>query len=904
MRFLFFILSLCYASLSIGQLPTDFYDQLVSKDWDLPVGILFEDSGTGYAWEKGGKVFIIDTSGNKIATPLIDIHEEVGNWRDHGLLSFCLDPEFRTNGHFYLLYAVNRHYLEFYGTLDYIPDSIATKQASIGRVTRYTADPATNFTSTIPGSRKVLLGEDKTTGIPLIHESHSIGTILFGEDGSLLISCGDGNINRGGDFGGDKVGSYASDALAFGVMKPDEDVGLFRSLYLDSHNGKVLRINPETGDGFPSNPFYDPDAPRSARSRVWAYGFRNPFRMALRSGTGGHDPSEGNPGVLYVGDVGGGQWEEINIVDQAGLNFGWPLKEGIIPVWENWNAPTLNLGAKNPLFGVNGCQNEYFSFKQLYAQSTEDGQHFFPNPCDPAQPIPADAFPAIEVPPAVSWSHNEYNLPAKTVIPHYDQDGNVQPMSIKDPTSGVSGEVFDGTSSIVGGFYEAGNFPDKYYGSLLQLDYSGWIKVFFFDQEHRLEKIEPFQDGQNLIVHLAVNPKDGCVYYVGLKDGGEIRKICYGGNPPPIAIAKADKNFGSSPLTVNLDASDSYDPIGLPIEYEWNLGEGVIKSGQNNNHTFTAPSNAPYAHHVVLKVTDSLGISSEDSLLISLNNTPPDVNITSPKDGTFYPMNGGTFFPLRAEVTDQEHSDTEMTYKWETFLHHNTHFHPEPPVFEKNSQTFITPLGCEDDATYYYRVRLTVTDDAKLQTIKESIIYPFCEDPFFELENLNAEPQINGVEISWNVISADDVIAYEVQSNTTNQTIGRIDATSNTNYQIIDSAPIIGLNSYRIKVIRADEVFEYSDNVTAKYPLIPTFNIFPNPVKDQLTVQIKEAKSELVQIVLYDMSGRQILSSFWKATLGEISENNISLQDYPSGVYIFEIRQGDDVLRGKIVVDR
>ena len=82
---------------------------------------------------------------------------------------------------------------------------------------------------------------------------------------------------------------------------------------------RCYAIDPVTGLGLPDNPYYDAGAPASNRSRVYAYGFRNPFRMALDAG-----------GDLYVGDVGEVRWEEVDRV-VAGGNYGWPCFEGADP---------------------------------------------------------------------------------------------------------------------------------------------------------------------------------------------------------------------------------------------------------------------------------------------------------------------------------------------------------------------------------------------------------------------------------------------------------------------------------------------------------------------------------------------------------------------------------------------
>src|SRR5262249_19638564 len=109
------------------------------------------------------------------------------------------------------------------------------------------------------------------------------------------------------------------------------DIGAFRSQYPRSLAGKILRINPATGGGYPSNPFYDGD-PQSNQSKVWTYGHRNPWRDCIRPRTGSLDPADGRPGTLYVGDVGWNNWEELDVARTGGLNFGWPCLEG--PVTE------------------------------------------------------------------------------------------------------------------------------------------------------------------------------------------------------------------------------------------------------------------------------------------------------------------------------------------------------------------------------------------------------------------------------------------------------------------------------------------------------------------------------------------------------------------------------------------
>src|SRR5207247_2094265 len=116
-----------------------------------------QGQGRAYVWERTGKVWIVE-NGVKLAQPLIDITEEVGSWGDHGLMGFALDPAFQTNGYIYLFYIVDRHYLLYYGTPSYDPNANEYNNATIGRITRYTAKASDGFHSVDLASRKILVG--------------------------------------------------------------------------------------------------------------------------------------------------------------------------------------------------------------------------------------------------------------------------------------------------------------------------------------------------------------------------------------------------------------------------------------------------------------------------------------------------------------------------------------------------------------------------------------------------------------------------------------------------------------------------------------------------------------------------------------------------------------------------
>jgi glucose/arabinose dehydrogenase len=139
------------------------------------------------------------------------------------------------------------------------------------------------------GSERVLL----TVRQPFAN--HNGGGLAFDLDGRLYIGLGDGGS------GGDPLGNAQNVAVLL---------------------GKMLRIDVDAGEPYtiPSdNPFR---TTAGARPEIWALGLRNPFRFAF-------DRASGD---LYVGDVGQGSREEVDIgiaARRGGENYGWNVMEGV-----------------------------------------------------------------------------------------------------------------------------------------------------------------------------------------------------------------------------------------------------------------------------------------------------------------------------------------------------------------------------------------------------------------------------------------------------------------------------------------------------------------------------------------------------------------------------------------------
>jgi len=875
-----------------AELPDDFYEIEVSNGWDIPVGFTFDETGKMYVWEKPGRVHIVDTNGVRLSEPLLDIREEVSPFGDMGLLGFALDPNFSENGYFYTAYAVDGHYLRHFGTPEYHPDT-SRLEASIGRVTRFTADAATNFETLVPDSRKVLIGESITTGVPLMQKIHSPGALVFGTDGTLLVASGDGT----------SLQNFEEQGLADGIITAKEDVNSFRAQLIDSHNGKILRINPETGDGVPSNPFYDTGNPRAPRSRVWALGLRNPYRIALRPGTGSHFEADANPGILYVSDVGSGSWEELNVVTEGGQNFGWPMYEGMTLQITYFFNKTPNMDAPNPLFDGNSCTKEFFDFQDLLLQATLN-EPIFENPCDENQSIPDNNNLFLHRRPSICHNNDNWYQPTRTFTPGYDSLGNAIEISVLDNASPIESDTFTGFAIIAGEFYEGNSFPEAYQKSLYVFDYSGWIKRFNYNENHELLSVEPFAEDIRFITHMGVHPQDGCLYFFKYQNT-KMFKICYGGNPPPVAIADANVYYGASPLTVNFDASASFDPNGFPITYQWNFGDNSpLSEIVNPTHQFIAPNSNPYTFNVELTVTDSLGESATDAFIISLNNTPPQVEITSFEDGTVYPISGPTLLPLSADVTDNEHLDSELTYEWQTILHHNTHFHAD--LFDNNKQTstLISPLGC-DDGNYYYRIKLRVTDAAGLASEDEKYLYPNCVAPTFELDDIAAVADDEKITLSWSTLMENGTDYFGVNRSIGDFNFAEIGTTAangiaTDNYQFTDNNPINGVNAYRLEVYDSSENYEYSKIVYVDFPALPSLYLYPNPANDLVTLRFTEINNTAF-FRLYNYLGQGVYKTTWR-TNGE-AQFTLSVADLPPGVYIYMMDDGNTLKSGKLVIE-
>ena len=260
-------LSLAVASPTQAALPPGFADDPVVTGLSVPRDLAFLPSGDILVIENEGLVKVVESGA---ARELLDLRAAVRVSGEQGLLGVAVDPDFP-----------GRPYAYFHYTADETPGHV--------RLSRFTFLNASGPgpLGIDPSSELVFLGD-----IPDDAFNHNGGTVRFGPDKRLYMSIGED--------------ADPCDAQNLSLLK-----------------GKILRVNvnasadPATRSTLvpADNPFSNHSDPNAAL--VYALGLRNPFRLDI-------DPATG---VLYIGDVGQSQWEEVD-VSLGGENFGWPYFEG------------------------------------------------------------------------------------------------------------------------------------------------------------------------------------------------------------------------------------------------------------------------------------------------------------------------------------------------------------------------------------------------------------------------------------------------------------------------------------------------------------------------------------------------------------------------------------------------
>ncbi|WP_299761244.1 PQQ-dependent sugar dehydrogenase [uncultured Pontibacter sp.] len=223
--------------------------------------------------------------------PFLDLKRKIVKLKDEheerGLLGLAFHPEFQRNGRFFVYYSAPSRQSAPNG---FDHTSVVAEYLATGD-NRENADPA---------SEKVLMQVDQP------QDNHNAGTLMFGPDGYLYISIGDGGNKN--DIGTGHVRDWYKDNE--GGNGQDIKQNLL---------GSILRIDVNSGSPYSvpaDNPFADG---KRGMKEIYAFGLRNPYRFSFDRETG----------MLIAGDAGQVLREEINIIRKGG-NYGWNVKEGTI----------------------------------------------------------------------------------------------------------------------------------------------------------------------------------------------------------------------------------------------------------------------------------------------------------------------------------------------------------------------------------------------------------------------------------------------------------------------------------------------------------------------------------------------------------------------------------------------
>ena len=137
----------------------------------LPVGVTWASDGRMFIWQRNG-VIRIYKNGQLLATPFLDISDNVNTFDDRGMLGLALHPNFMVNGYVYVIYVRE--------------DGGDTNDSSpkIARLSRFMADPQ-NPDVALSNSETILFT------IPNDFHHHVHGTLRFGPDGKLFMGHGD-----------------------------------------------------------------------------------------------------------------------------------------------------------------------------------------------------------------------------------------------------------------------------------------------------------------------------------------------------------------------------------------------------------------------------------------------------------------------------------------------------------------------------------------------------------------------------------------------------------------------------------------------------------------------------------------------------------------------------------------
>ena len=573
-------------------LPAGFSESIVFSGLTEPTAVRFSPDGRVFVTEKSGLIKVFANLSATTPTVFHDLRTNVHNFWDRGLIGLELHPNFPTVPSVYVLYVYNKDpnnsQVPRWAGPDVTSDPCPTPPGPTtdgcvvsGRLSRLEVSAG----STVSTGTESVLVEGWGQQFP----GHTVDTVMFGPDGALYASAGEGASYTFADYGqaGNPRNPLGDPPVGIGGVQtpPTAEGGATRSQSLRRVsgpavlNGTLIRVDPFTGAGLSDNPRFSSADPNARR--IVAYGLRNPFRFTFRPGTN----------EVWIGDVGWSAWEEIdripNPLTSTVSNFGWPCYEG---------------AAQQPSFqalGLNIC-------KSLYTSGSATPPYF--------------AYAALQ--PVVAGE----TCPATN-------------------GSSISGLAFNSGGTYPASYQGALFFADHSRNCI-------WSMFAGANGLPDPATRATFVAGAANPVDLQIGP-GGDVFYVDFDGGSIRRIKYASGNQAPNAVIQATPLSGPAPLTVTFDGRASSDPnAGDTLTYSWDLnGDGVFGDALTAQTSFTYTQAKLY--NVQLKVTDNHGAFDVVRVLISPGNSPPTAFIDAPGASLQWQVGQSITFSGHATDPDQ-----------------------------------------------------------------------------------------------------------------------------------------------------------------------------------------------------------------------------------------------------------
>lgn len=298
-----------------------------------PTAIAFLPDGRAVITQRTGAVRVRTTAGTLVDAGSFPVNSGPG---EQGLLNVVVHPSFATNRLLIFYYSAS---MSSGGTNE---DRHRVVSVELGDDNRLVMSTELVLVQNLRGPA-----------------NHNGGALAIYQD-KLFVGVGDTGANSGQPPSAMRVTNYFATCLTNG-------------------NGKVLRVNLD-GTVPADNPLVDKavtacgnspgNAPAAStsimgRTEIFAWGFRNPFRIWA-------DPKTGN---VWVGDVGEITFEEVNVIPKAGgAHFGWPFREGAE------GQPPTSCSEIEP--DVGGCVDPvYYCEQSMRRSASQPDDPDVPNDC-------------------------------------------------------------------------------------------------------------------------------------------------------------------------------------------------------------------------------------------------------------------------------------------------------------------------------------------------------------------------------------------------------------------------------------------------------------------------------------------------------------------------------------------